>query len=276
MPSNAQLAFIGGGNMARSLIGGLLADGYPSDLIRIAEPNAERRDMLASELGIVPTASNTEAATDAAAVILTVKPPIVRSVAEELSGLIHKQQSLTISVAAGVRMQDIERWLGEGVAVVRTMPNTPSLVRSGATALLANAQVNKAQQELAESLMRAVGQTLWLDVEEDMDIVTAVSGSGPAYFFLLMEALEDAAAEQGLDRDRARLLVLETATGAARMALESEDSPGQLRQRVTSPGGTTESALNVLNDHDFHAALGKAVKAAADRAEELGNLLGEQ
>jgi pyrroline-5-carboxylate reductase len=207
---------------------------------------------------------------------LTVKPQTVRSVAEQLGELIREQGTVVISVAAGVRLQDIERWLGEGVAVVRTMPNTPALVRSGATALLANAQVSEAQKELAESLMRAVGQIQWLDVEEEMDIVTAISGSGPAYFFLLMEALEDAAAEQGLDRERARLSILETATGAARMALESEDSPGVLRDRVTSPGGTTESALNVLNENDFHGSIGKAVKAAANRAEELGKLLGEQ
>lgn len=276
MPNDSQLAFVGGGNMARSLIGGLLADGYSAERIRFAEPSSERREILARELGVTSTADNLEAATGADAVILTVKPQTVRSVAEQLGELIREQGTVVISVAAGVRLQDIERWLGEGVAVVRTMPNTPALVRSGATALLANAQVSEAQKELAESLMRAVGQTQWLDVEEDMDIVTAISGSGPAYFFLLMEALEDAAAEQGLDRERARLLILETATGAARMALESEDSPGVLRGRVTSPGGTTESALNVLNENDFHGSIGKAVKAAANRAEELGKLLGEQ
>lgn len=276
MPNNAQVAFIGGGNMARSLAGGLIADGYANERLRIAEPNAERRDYLAGELGITTTADNREAAEGADAVVLAVKPQVVRSIAEEVGETIRKHGAVAISVAAGVRLQDIERWLGEGAAVVRAMPNTPSLVRSGATALLANTQVSPTQQELAESLLRAVGQTLWLDVEEDMDIVTAVSGSGPAYFFLLMEALEDAAVDQGLQREQARLLVLETATGAARMALEAEDSPGELRQRVTSPGGTTERALGVLNDYDLHGAINSAVKAAANRAEELGKLLGEQ
>ena len=276
MPHNAQLAFIGGGNMTRSLVGGLLADGYPAERISIAEPNAERRELLAGDLGIKPKADNVDAAQGADAVIFAVKPQVVRSVAEQLGELLHNQAAVAISVAAGVRLQDIERWLGEGIGVVRTMPNTPSLVRSGATALLANTHVSAPQRELAESLMRAVGQTQWLDVEEDMDIVTAISGSGPAYFFLLMEALEDAAVDQGLNRERARLLILETATGAARMALEAEDSPGKLRQRVTSPGGTTERALNVLNEQDFHGTVNSAVEAATQRAEELGRLLGEQ
>ncbi|MBK1735273.1 pyrroline-5-carboxylate reductase [Halorhodospira abdelmalekii] len=276
MHRETRVSFIGGGNMARSLIGGLIADGHSSTRIHVAEPDSERRDALARDFAVPTYAENRAAVEQADAVILAVKPQVIREVAEALGEQLRQQQTLAISVAAGVRLRDLERWLGADAAIVRTMPNTPALVRSAATALLANARVSAAQRELAESLLRAVGQTLWLDDEAEMDVVTAVSGSGPAYFFLLMEALEEAAVERGLDRERARLLVLETATGAARMALESSDAPGTLRQRVTSPGGTTERALEVLEQHNIHAAVKGAVAAAAARAEEIGNLLGEQ
>ncbi len=276
MTREARIAFIGGGNMARSLIGGLITDGYPANRIVVSEPDADRRSRLGAELGVEATEDNAAAAQGAEAVILAVKPQVIRGVADALGPTIRQQGAVAVSIAAGVRLGDLERWLGDGTPIVRTMPNTPSLVRSGATALIANDAASSAQGNLAERLLRAVGQTRWLDTEQQMDAVTALSGSGPAYFFLVMEALEDAGTELGLDRETARLLTLETATGAARMALEADDTPAQLRQRVTSPQGTTERALGVLEDADLRGALQRAAEAAAERADELGNLLGEQ
>lgn len=270
------IAFIGGGNMASSLIGGLIADGYPAARIRVADPSAEQRQALQQRFGVIVTDSNSEAAQGASGVVLAVKPQVVRQVAEELGQIVRDNQAVVISIAAGIREPDLRRWLGEPVAVVRTMPNTPSLVGSGATALYANAHASTEQRELAEALMRAVGLVQWLDDEKLMDAVTAVSGSGPAYFFLLMELIEDAGAKLGLPRETARLLTLETALGAARMAMESEDDAQTLRRKVTSPGGTTERAINALEEGDIRALMERAIQAAAQRARELGEQLGAQ
>lgn len=272
----AEISFIGGGNMARSLIGGLLADGLAADVIRVAEPDAGRRQALAADFGISAVESNMQAAQNADVVVLAVKPQVMRQVADELAGIIGDGSVLVLSIAAGLRARDLTRWLGPQAAVVRAMPNTPSLVRAGATGLFANANVTDSQRSLAESLMRAVGLTCWTDNEQQLDAVTAVSGSGPAYFFLLMEMIENAGIELGLDAETARLLTIETALGAARMALESEHDPHTLRRLVTSPGGTTEAAINSLEDADIRALLKRAVTAAATRADELGQQLGEQ
>lgn len=278
---NAAITFIGGGNMTRSLVGGLIQDGYPPDRITISEPDTERRDDLQRRFGIHGRNDNTAAVRDADVVVLAVKPPAIRQVAEELAPTLQqgengRARALVVSIAAGVRIVDLERWLGGNCPVVRTMPNTPSLVGSGATGMTANSEVSSTQHDLAESLMRAVGVTCWLPEEEMLDAVTAISGSGPAYFFLMMEALEEAGVDLGLDRKTARLLTLETATGAARMALESDESPAQLRARVTSPGGTTEQAISVLEDGQLRELMNRAATAAARRAEELGRMLGEQ
>ncbi len=276
MTEPPNIAFIGGGNMTRSLAGGLVADGYPAQRITVAEPNPEQRQALADDLGVTVTADNPEAVSRAQTVVLAVKPQVIHEVAEQIGGAVAAGGPLVISIAAGVLLHDIERWLGGTPAVVRTMPNTPSLVQSGATALVANARVTPEQRDEAESLLRAVGLTLWLEDERLLDAVTAVSGSGPAYFFLLMEALEEAGVAQGLEREAARLLTLETAIGAAKMALESPEPPSRLRERVTSPGGTTEQALRVLEDGDLRGLMGRAVAAAARRARELGKMLGER
>ncbi len=270
------IAFIGGGNMASSLIGGLLADGYPAARIRVADPNPEQRRALQQRFAITVTGDNLEAAHGATGVVLAVKPQVMRAVAEELGPTILDNHAVAISIAAGIREPDLRRWLGGEAAVVRTMPNTPSLVGSGATALYANPHVTTDQRELAEALMRAVGLVQWLDDEPLMDAVTAVSGSGPAYFFLLMELIEDAGAKLGLPRETARLLTLETALGAARMALESDDDAQTLRRKVTSPGGTTERAINTLEEGDIRALMDRAIQAAAQRARELGDQLGAQ
>lgn len=270
------ITFIGGGNMARSLIGGLIADGHPSAAIRVAEPDASRREALINDFAIQGFEDNATAARSADAVILAVKPNTVADVAEGLAAQIREQESLVISIAAGVRSADIARWLGQGAAVVRAMPNTPALVQTGATALFANTAVSDSQRDLAESTMRAVGMVVWLSDEQQMDAVTALSGSGPAYFFYTMEVMQAAAEKLGLDRETARLLTLETALGAARMALESPEDAATLRQRVTSPGGTTAAAITEFDRGDLAGLYEKALNAAAQRAAELGDELGAQ
>lgn len=274
--NSATIAFIGGGNMAASLIGGLIADGYPADRIRVADPDLARCQGLNERFGVHTGADNQAAAQGAAAVVLAVKPQLVQEVAKALGPGLRDSKVLWLSIAAGVQVTDLARWLSGEAAVVRAMPNTPALVQTGATALYANRYVRDDQRDLAESLMRAVGITRWLDDERLMDAVTAVSGSGPAYFFLLIEHLQAAGVRLGLTPETARLLTLETALGAARMALESEADAATLRQRVTSPGGTTERAVQAFEDGGFGALVDAAVQAAAERAAELGKLLGEQ
>ncbi|MBK7984309.1 MAG: pyrroline-5-carboxylate reductase [Candidatus Competibacteraceae bacterium] len=271
------IAFIGGGNMTRSLIGGLIAGGHIPDQIQVAEPDAGQREFLRSRYGVPTSADNPAVIEHAQAIVLAVKPQILQEVARQLAPEIQRCQPLVISIAAGVREPDLRRWLGGGsLALVRTMPNTPALVGSAASALFANEFVSEKRRQLAESLLRAVGATVWVDDESLLDTVTALSGSGPAYFFLLMEALEQAALDLGLDADTARLLTLQTAFGAAKMALESVESPAILRARVTSPGGTTERALAILRDGGVETLLAKALEAARQRAHELGDLLGRQ
>lgn len=272
---NCKLAFIGAGNMARSLIGGLIANGFDPQQIHVADPVAESLQNLAAQYPVHISTDNLEVIKQADVVILAVKPQQLQTVLKQI-GPQWSPQALLISIAAGVRLDAISRWLGhDNAAVVRAMPNTPSLVQAGAAALYANAHVSTEQHELAESILRAVGLALWVDDETKMDAVTALSGSGPAYFFLVMEAMEAAAAELGLPQETARLLCLETAFGAAKMALESDESAAKLRQRVTSPGGTTERAIHELEDGGLHGLFENALVAAALRARELADQLGQ-
>jgi len=268
------IAFIGGGNMARSLIGGLLDDGMPAERIWVADPNESVLRSLSDRFTIHITTDNNEAVFNSQVMILAIKPQLAKHVVRELAPAVQNRRALVISIAAGIRETDLRSWLSENAAIVRTMPNTPSLVRSGATALFANSAVSKEQRNLAESILRAVGMTLWVDDESLMDAVTALSGSGPAYFFLIMEALENAGEHLGLPRDTARLLTLQTAFGAAKMALESNEDLAELRQRVTSPGGTTERAINVLQQHKLEAVFDEALRAAHQRSVELAELFG--
>lgn len=268
------IAFIGGGNMARSLIGGLLDDGFPAQYIWVADPNGSALRFLHEHFTVNTTHDNTEAARHAKVVILAVKPQIAKTVVHDLAPVIKNGRPLVISVAAGIRESDLRSWLVEDIAIVRTMPNTPALVRSGATALFANNAVNKEQKNLAESIMRAVGMTLWVDDEELMDAVTALSGSGPAYLFLIMEAIENAGEHLGLSRETSRLLTLQTAFGAAKMALESTEDLAELRKRVTSPGGTTESAIQILQKHRLESVFDEALRAAHQRSIELAKIFG--
>src|SRR5690554_3665712 len=223
-----KLAFIGGGNMARSLIGGLIANGMPAENIRVADSQSATLESLNHRYPIQTFTDNLKAIDGADVVILAVKPQHLQDVVKELSSHWQAEQ-LLISIAAGIRIDDISRWLGShSPAIVRAMPNTPALVEAGATALYANPHVSHQQHELAESILRACGLTIWLTNEQHMDAVTALSGSGPAYFFLVMEAMESAAIELGLPQETARLLCLETAFGAAKMALESGESASTL------------------------------------------------
>ncbi len=260
--------------MARSLIGGMINDGCNPELISVADPGNEQRQQLAAAFGIRTYPSNLEALQKVDVVILAVKPQVIEAVATEIAATIQQQQCPVISIAAGIRSDDLERWLGGNCAVIRTMPNTPALVSSGATALFANQATSTEQRDLAEFIMRAVGLTLWLDDEPLMDAVTALSGSGPAYFFLLMESLENAGVNAGLPRETARLLTLQTAFGAAKMALESSDDSATLRKCVTSPGGTTERAIAVMESGEYQQLIDHAVQGAKKRAQELADILG--
>lgn len=272
--TNKTLAFIGGGNMARSLIGGLLAQGHTPECIIVSDTSKETLADLAARFPVRTTTDNRAAADAADVVVLAVKPQVLKPVAEELAG--HLDDKLVISVAAGIRIDSLVAWLGNHPAVVRCMPNTPSLVQSGATGLFAAPGVSEAQHDLAESILRAVGLTLWVEREELMDAVTALSGSGPAYFFLVMEALQAAGEKLGLPAETARLLTLETAFGAAKMALESTEVPASLRARVTSPGGTTERGIAALEAAGLRQAFEQALQDARQRSEELADMLAKQ
>jgi len=273
---NTNIAFIGGGNMARSLVGGLIADGCDPENIAVSDPSQSQLDILRRQFPIRTCADNEAAISGAHVVVLAVKPQVMRTALVGLANVVSAGRPLLLSIAAGIRTRDLGRWLGGDVAVVRAMPNTPAMVQSGATALFANQLVDAAQRELAESIMRAVGLTVWLDKEELMDAVTALSGSGPAYFFLVMEAMEKAGIRLGLEASAARLLTLQTALGAARLALESAESTATLRAQVTSPGGTTEKAIGVLCDAGLEALIDRAVSAAHARSGELAVALGEK
>lgn len=267
------ITFIGGGNMARSLIGGLIADRVDAARIRVADPDEDRRRRLTQDYGIGAMEDNRQAVEAADVVVLAVKPQAMKAVCTDLPAAAGRNP-LFISVAAGIREPALRAWLGANAAIVRAMPNTPALVQSGATALYANPHVTAEQRESAESILRAVGLTLWLDDEQLMDTVTALSGSGPAYFFLVMEALERGAQSLGLPADAARLLTLQTAFGAAKMALEADEDCADLRRRVTSPGGTTEQAIRALQQGGLEDLFERALKAARDRSATLADSLG--
>jgi len=271
----SSIAFLGSGNMARSLIGGLIADGWDPRSIWATDPDEGKRDDMRRSFGINTEADNARAIAVADVVVLAIKPQVMKAVAKEIAQAVQHRQPLIISIAAGIRATDLQRWLGGDIPLVRVMPNTPALVQTGAAALYANDLVSSAQRSLAESIMRSVGLALWVDEEAQMDAVTALSGSGPAYFFLVMEALEHAGRQLGLPMETARLLTLQTALGAAKMALESSEDCAELRRRVTSPGGTTERAIRVLQDGHLQDLFDAALQAANARSVELAQLFGE-
>lgn len=271
--SNPIIAFVGAGNMAASLIGGLRAQGVAANAIRASEPGTEQRTRLQQEHGISTFANNADAIEGADLIVLAVKPQIMKAVCLDLAAHLAPTQVI-ISIAAGISCASLENWLGER-PVVRCMPNTPALLRQGVSGLFANPRVSAAQKAQAEQVLSAVGLALWLDSEAQIDAVTAVSGSGPAYFFLLIEAMTEAGEKLGLPRETAAQLSIQTALGAARMASESDVDAAELRRRVTSPNGTTEAAIKTFQAGGFEALVQQALNAAANRSTELAEQLGQ-
>jgi pyrroline-5-carboxylate reductase len=270
----SRITFIGCGNMGRSLIGGLIANGQSVNTITGTDINAEQRQTAASQFNIEVLEDNRQAIKDADVVVLAVKPQSMQETLLAIKADLAQEKPLLISIAAGIHLSDLGKWAGEEIAIVRSMPNTPALIQSGATALCANQFTSDSQRDLAEAIMRSVGLALWLDDETLMDAVTALSGSGPAYWFLIMEVMEKAATQLGLSQEHARILTLQTAFGAAKMALESNHDTETLRKQVTSPGGTTEQALNVLMNGGIEELFADALKAAQKRSAELAASLG--
>ncbi len=267
-----QTTFIGGGNMAQALIGGLVARGTHPGRLLVVEQHADTRAHLQTTWpGLQVQADMDETAARAGVIVLAVKPQQLRGVAEALAPWLDDQ--LVLSIAAGVRTAVLSAWLDDYPRLVRAMPNTPAMVGEGVTGLFAMAGVSATHREMARQIMLAAGSAFWLEQESDMDAVTAVSGSGPAYVFYFMEAIEQAAQDLGLSPELARELVLATFAGASALLRASGDTPSVLRERVTSPGGTTESALNSMRAADVSQAIRRAVEAAADRSRELGAML---
>jgi len=275
----ATIGFIGGGNMAASLIGGLIKSGYTAADMIVIDPSATVRETLSKKFNIrVNTDIN--AVDNCEIIILAVKPQVLKTVCQQLAS-IQIRDSLIVSIAAGVRSTDINHWLIQGQAtteqaIVRCMPNTPALLQCGVSGLFANDSVSDNQKQQAENILQAVGLVVWVDKEEQIDAVTAVSGSGPAYFFLLMEAMNNAGEELGLPANVAQQLVLQTALGAAKMATESDLTPEELRKNVTSKGGTTEQAILSFQSANFSTIVLNALEAANNRSISLANELGSK
>jgi pyrroline-5-carboxylate reductase len=264
----ARLAFIGAGNMASCIIGGLVKNNYPAANIIASDPSADTLNKLQKQFGIATSDTNINACQWAQIVVLATKPQLMKTVAAEIKpGLAHKP--LIISIAAGINSRQLQQWLGNEIAVIRTMPNTPALVQKGATGLYATAAVSKQQCTQAEVILNAIGYTAWVQDEPLIDAVTAVSGSGPAYFFLLMEAMINAGVKQGLTRATAEQLTVQTALGAAELVKASDTDVAELRRRVTSPGGTTEQAILHFQEAGFAEAVAGAMDACAERSRQL-------
>jgi len=273
--NNFNITFIGAGNMATALIGGLIHDNFPPTSICAADINDKQLTLLEQSCGIKISGDNNAAVSDADVIVLSVKPQMMGNICQEIATTVQQKQPLIISVAAGIQGKNFSHWLGEKTAIVRAMPNTPALIKAGATGLYANKHVTQSEREIAEKIMRAVGVVQWIDDEKHMDLVTALSGSGPAYFFKIMESMEKAACEMGLPPETAHLLTLQTALGAARLAIESDDALSTLREKVTSPGGTTEKGLEALQQANIEKTLYSTLEAATNRAVELAQEYGE-
>lgn len=272
---NYTASFIGGGNMGSALIRGLIARGLPPGNIRVGEAVQARRIALADELGVLVSADNREVVADADIVVLAVKPQDLAMTVRPLASVFARRPPLVLSIAAGIRVADIAGWSGAGIAVVRAMPNRPALNGVGATAIFAPAGLTPAQRQLAEDVLAAVGTTVWVPEEESLDVVTALSGSGPAYFFLLAELMTDAAVKLGLPHGSAQELAIQTLFGSGRMARDSDGDLARLRAEVTSKGGTTEAALRAFDAANLRGIVAAALQAATDRGREMAQAFGE-
>lgn len=265
------IGFIGAGNMTRSLISGLIESGIKPNKILVSDRNEEKRIYFSNQFKVNVHDSNEKLAGLSDVLVLAIKPKDTRALTQTLKETVQLRKPLILSVVTGIQTEHLEEWLGSHVAIVRAMPNSPALLRVGATGLYANTRVTEDQKSLAESLMRAVGITVWVNHEHDLDIIAALSGSGPAYFYLVMEALQQSAESLGLPKKTSQLLTVQTALGAARLALESDDDLAELRQHVTSKGGITEKALDILENGEIRLLFKKALMAAKDRSIEIGH-----
>ena len=265
----SKITFIGAGNMASSLAGGIIAKGFDPLNITLTDVNDTQLAQVRSQLQVNTSRDNLSACQKADVIVLAVKPQVMDQVIPPLKPVVTLRKPLIISIAAGVTLAQLENWLGNDAPIVRCMPNTPALVEAGATGLFANANVSEAQREQARSIMNAVGLALWVDNEDQIDAVTALSGSGPAYFFLVMEAMMAAGEALGLPAQAARQLTLQTALGSAQMAITGSVEPAELRRRVTSPGGTTERAISIMEEQGLRETFLAALKGAYDRSKEL-------
>jgi len=261
--------------MATSLISGLISNDYASSDISVTEPDQAKGDALSQQFNIQSFTDNNLAIKTSNIIVLAVKPQIMQDVCKDIAGTVQDNKPLVISIAAGLLSKDIERWLGGNISMVRCMPNTPSLLNCGATGLFANDNVSGEQKQQADSILSTAGINVWVEQESLLDAVTAVSGSGPAYYFLFMEAMQDAAKKLGLSDEQASLLTQQTALGAARMAIESDDNASTLRAKVTSKGGTTEQAIKTFEQNHLQDIVMQAMQAAKDKAIELANILGK-
>jgi pyrroline-5-carboxylate reductase len=269
-----KLTILGGGNMGRALIGGLLRRGTRPEHISVGESFAAARDALSADFGIQATTDNAAAVEAASVVVVAVKPQIAGTVLTPLQPLLQRTRPLVISIAAGIRIAALESWCGAGVPVVRAMPNRPALVGAGATGLFAPTSVPSAQRELAEKVMQAVGEVVWVATEDHLDVVTALSGSGPAYFFLLAELLTQGAIDLGLEPSAARRLATATLHGAGQLAHAGDGDLARMRAEVTSKGGTTEAAVKSLDSADLRGIVARALEAATRRSRELAEQFG--
>jgi pyrroline-5-carboxylate reductase len=269
-----QVAFIGGGNMASSIVGGLLEQGLPAANIRVSDPSTESLDRLRELAPVMLTSNNSEAVAGADIVILAVKPQVMQLVTADIHDAVQTAGSTVISIAAGITIASLQKGLGENAAIIRCMPNTPALLRCGATAMIASSAATEIQRQNAAAILAAVGTVCWVETEQQLDAVTALSGSGPAYFFLFLEAMAAAGEKLGLDAEISRALAIQTGLGSARMAAEGDVDLQELRRRVTSPGGTTQSAIESFEASGLREIVDSAMLAAADRAAEMAREMG--
>ena len=269
MQKTTTIGFIGAGNMTHALISGLINNGFLASNIKLSDTDTTLLSQRELEFGVEVFTDNSQVATGCDVVVLAVKPKILSSVCKEIKAHTHRRP-LVISIAAGVRSHDINAWLGGGTSIVRTMPNTPALVGKGATGMVANDAVNDKQKELAEQILGSVGEYFWVEEETMLDAVTALSGSGPAYFFLMIESMTNAGIALGLDKQIAEKLSIQTALGASTMSKQSGDSPRELRAKVTSKNGTTQAAIESFQAQNFEIIISHAMRAAFERAKEIG------
>ncbi|NWO04955.1 MAG: pyrroline-5-carboxylate reductase [Alteromonadaceae bacterium] len=276
MSTSPTISFIGAGNMASAIIGGMLDSGFQAGDIWVSAPDDNHLQTLRKRFGISVTTDNRYCAEQADMVVLAVKPQVMADVCRDIAPVVQNTRPLMVSIAAGLTADTLDEWLGGGLPLVRVMPNTPSLVGKGAAGLYANSQVKDKQKKMVQSVFESIGTALWVDDENLLHAVTALSGSGPAYFFLMLEALEAAATEAGIEADTARKLAIQTMAGAAEMAGRSEHDPAQLKRNVMSPGGTTEQAIHTFEDGGLRELVQKAYGAAFSRSQEMSKELADK